>query len=300
MAIAFSNLGAEEGVTELPGDSTPLGRLAMHFEAVVRHPPWRVLEDVDGVVAWMNTPDALAHAERLGVRLWGASPDVVRRVHDKAWTVRTARRLGLVDDELAAMITAIEPDELDAGRVEALIARWPAWARADATLKPRWGTSGRGRVRVQRGALDDAGRAGLATLRERGGAVLEPWLDRTVDLSSQWLVDVYGEVRLLGCTRQIVRPSGVWLGCEVLRDDDGQHSGTSWDHDVVAAARPLVEEAARAGFWGVCGVDAFVWQRDGAERVRACVELNARFTGGAVALAVVYSQWGRATFRIRD
>jgi hypothetical protein len=183
-----------------------------------------------------------------------------------------------------------------------VIARWPSWARVDATLKPRWGTSGRGRVRVRDGVLDDAGTNGLATLRARGGAILEPWLARVQDLSSQWLLDDWGEVRLLGCTRQIVRPSGVWLGCEVVHDDDGQGSGTAWDHELVAAARPLVEEAAHAGYVGVCGVDAFTWMHPRAqtERLRGVVELNARFTGGAVALGSVYSQWGRATFRIQD
>ena len=53
---------------------------------------------------------------------------------------------------------------------------------------------------------------------------------------------------------------------------------------------------------GVCGVDAFTWThpRDGTEKLRGVVELNARFTGGAVALGSSYSTWGRATFRIQD
>jgi hypothetical protein len=121
-------------------------------------------------------------------------------------------------------------------------------------------------------------------------------------LSSQWLVDDWGDVRLLGCTRQIVRPSGVWLGCEVVHGDDGQGSGTAWDAELVSRARPLVEAAAHEGYVGVCGVDAFTWTHPltGVEALRAVVELNARFTGGAVALATVYSKWGSATFRIQD
>lgn len=308
MPEPFSNLGAEEGssVSALPGDSTPVGRLALHFEAVVRRPPWRSLGDVDGVVPWLSTAEAVAFARARDMRVWGAPPDVVRKLHDKGWAARVARAQDLVDDELAAMITVLEPEELaDSRLVEDAIARWPAWARDDATLKPRWGTSGRGRVRVRLGVVDAAARNGLATLQARGGAVLEPWLARVHDLSSQWLVDEGGEVRLLGCTRQIVRPSGVWLGCEVVHDDDGQGSGTAWDQALVSKARPLVAQAAQAGYVGVCGVDAFTWLHPraaagGAERLRGVVELNARFTGGAVALAAVYSKWGRATFRIQD
>lgn len=293
--VPFANLGAEEGPSEPLRDSTPIGRLAMHFDAVVRRPPWRALDDVDGVVAWMNTSEALAEAARLELPLWGARADVVRRVHDKGF----AQRLGL-DEELAGIITVLEPAELEVARIEHAIGLWPSWARADATLKPRWGTSGRGRVPVKAGVLDERGRNSLAGLRARGGAVLEPWLDRVLDLSSQWLVDEYGEPHLLGCTRMVTRRSGVWLGCDVHRDHDGQGSGTSWDPDVVKAARPVVEAAAAAGYVGVCGVDAFTWQRDGVERLRGVVELNARFTGGVVALASLYGRWGKATFRIQD
>lgn len=307
MPEPFANLGAEDGESELPGDSSPVARLGMHFEAVVRRPPWRSLGDVDGVVPWLSNEAAATYARERGMRVWGAAADVVRAVHDKAWALRVAQERNLVDDELAAMMIVLDPDLLArateaAAVIEETIAGWPPWARADATLKPRWGTSGRGRVRVRDGVVDAAVRGGFAGLARRGGAILEPWLARVHDLSSQWLVDDWGEVRLLGCTRQIVRPSGVWLGCEIVHGDDGQGSGTAWDRDVVARARPLVEEAARAGYVGVCGVDAFTWQhsRDGVEKLRAVVELNARFTGGAVALASVYSRWGRATFRIQD
>lgn len=303
MAEPFSNLGAEEGIRELPGDSTPVGRLGMHFEAVVRRPPWRSLADVEGVVPWLSTAEAVAYAKDRNLNLWGAPPDLVRTLHDKGWAARVARERGLISDELGQMITVLAADDLvDATKITEAIAGWPSWARVDATLKPRWGTSGRGRVRVRDGVVDEAGRNALANLRQRGGAILEPWLARGHDLSSQWLVSDGGEVRLLGCTRQIVRPSGVWLGCEVVHDDDGQGSGTAWDAELVETGRPLVEEAARAGYVGVCGVDAFTWRRPGSdiERLRAVVELNARFTGGAVALASIYSQWGRATFRIQD
>lgn len=307
MPEPFANLGAEDDKSE-PGDSSsPVARLAMHFEAAVRRPPWRSLADVDAVVPWLSNEAAATYARERGMRVWGAAADVVRALHDKAWAMHAAKEHALVDDELTAMITVLSPELLAraaeaAAVIEETIARWPAWARADATLKPRWGTSGRGRVRVRDGVVDAAVRGGFAGLAQKCGAILEPWLARVHDLSSQWLVDDWGEVRLLGCTRQIVRRSGVWLGCEIVRGDDGQGSGTAWDHDLVARARPLVEEAARAGYVGVCGVDAFTWQhpRDGVEKLRAVVELNARFTGGAVALYAVSSRWGRATFRIQD
>lgn len=301
---AFANLGAEEGVRALKfregKEGSPLARLAQHFEELVQQPPWPALAAVEGMVAWMNTDDAVAAAAQRSLPLWGAPVDVVRRVHDKGFAMGVAVQLGLLDDDLAATVSVLEAAQLEPDIVAAAIARWPPWARAEATLKPRWGTSGRGRVAVRGGVIDERVRNSLAGLRARGGAVLEPWLSRTSDLSSQWLVAADGEPCLLGCTRMITRPSGVWLGCEMVRDDAGQGSGTPWDRAIVAAARPLVAAAARAGFVGVCGVDAFTWQRDGVERLRGIVELNARFTGGAVALAANHGLWGCSTFRIQD
>src|SRR5687767_13629877 len=117
MPEPFANLGAEEGISELPGDSTPVGRLGMHFEAVVRRPPWRSLGDVDGVVPWLSTIEAATYARERDMRVWGAPPDLVRKLHDKGWAARVARERGLVDDELGAMITVLAPDDLLDGGV---------------------------------------------------------------------------------------------------------------------------------------------------------------------------------------
>ena len=299
--LSFANLGAEEGARpSFFGEGSPVHRLAQHFEATVQKPPWRALAQVQGMIAWMNTDEAVNQAERLGLPLWGAPAAVVRQVHDKGFAIATAVKLGLVDDALAGTLTVLAPHELQAALIEDTIGRWPPWARAQATLKPRWGTSGRGRVAVRGGVLDERARNGLAGLAARGGAILEPWLERVLDLSSQWLVLDDDAPRLLGCTRMITRRSGVWLGCEVHGGDDGQSSGTAWDGQLVAAARPLVQAAADAGYRGVCGVDAFTWHNDGVERLRGVVELNARFTGGLIALASLHGIRGRASFRIQD
>jgi hypothetical protein len=297
--VAYANLGAEEGLGEVAADARgSLLSLAHHFRALVQRPPWRALEAADGLVAWINTADAAAAAARRGLAVWGAPVDVVRRVHDKGFAMSTALALGLLDDDLASTITVFDPDELTVEAIEAALARWPAWARAAATLKPRWGTSGRGRVPVRNAVLDERTHNGLAGLRARGGAVLEPWLTRVDDLSSQWFVGPGGEVRLLGCTKMLTRPSGVWLGCDFVVDDDGGGSGTPWDAALIAGARPLVEAAGAAGFMGFCGVDALTWRHQGTVRLRSVVELNARFTGGTAALGTHDGKRGRAIFRL--
>ena len=48
------------------------------------------LDVPDAAIAWLNTPAAARFASREDRRLLGAPPDVVRAVHDKAFTHRVA------------------------------------------------------------------------------------------------------------------------------------------------------------------------------------------------------------------
>jgi hypothetical protein len=295
---AYVNFGAEEG-DGLPAivEGSPLHRLEVGFRRMVDAPPveWPWLRAATGLVPWMSTPAAAAAARRLGVPSWGATPAVVRRVHDKAFAVRAVRAVPVDPDvdPLRGLVVILAPAVLAsiraAERVEDIVGRWPPWARASFTLKPRFGTSGRGRLAGRDGMLPPGARgAALSRLSRRGGAILEPWLARVDDFSSLWWIGDDGAT-LLGCTRQIVRPSGVYLGCDVVREADGclgSGAGTDVDAALAAAARPVVEQAARVGLRGPCGVDAFTWRHlDGAVRLRGVVELNARFTAGHVALA---------------
>ena len=90
---------------------------------------------------------------------------------------------------LRGLPTPLAPEELRASgaaaRVADMLASWPSWARARFTLKPRIGTSGRGRVAGVHGLVSDAMQGAFERLASRGGAVLEPWLDRVADASAQ-------------------------------------------------------------------------------------------------------------------
>lgn len=236
-----------------------------------------------------------------------APADIVRRVHDKAFAANFASASGYLPKCLADLTCVYAPGELAEpgpwlAELKARLAAWPTWTGGRFTLKPRHGSSGRGRVGGRAGALDEAKlRASLPRLAERGGAVLEPWLERTRDLSVMLQIappemGTEGGVRLLGTAEQILAPSGVYLGHRGEIDSRGRvFSGCDDEEPMREAAAALAGEARAAGYWGPCGVDGFAFQRPGkpAEHsasepeLRPLVEFNARFTVGIVVVGLI-------------
>lgn len=293
-AVFFPNFGAEERDV-LPSSTTPRPVLK-NLEIAWR----RLFDDAalfadDAFVAWLNTPLAAAEAARRGLRLFGASPDIVRVVHDKAFCAAVVDDHGLLEESVADVVTVIDAVDLTLERLRAAMVvppSWPAHVRETAsfTVKPRFGSSGRGRLDARR---PETWAAALPRLAGCGGVVVEPWLTRVLDLSAQWLIHDDGRLELLGTTRADTSPGGVWHGAHVVIADDGlAHASVDgsisvWDRQLVDSSVFVVEAAARAGHRGPCGVDAFVYRspQDHVPRLRL-VELNARFTAGLVAVGL--------------
>ncbi|MBK7947839.1 MAG: DUF455 family protein [Deltaproteobacteria bacterium] len=261
--------------------------------------PW--LDPRPAALAWLNTP-RLADALRAGgpagrrLRLAGPSPECLHVLQDKRFTFEAARALGLDPPELDALILALDPEALadaDAlvARLEQTLARWPAWTGQRFTLKPRFGSSGRGRV-GGRGSVDSASLRGpLPRLARQGGALFEPWLERTIDLSVALRVPAEGGApEVLASFEMITTKSGVYRGHAGLVDADGGiRSGDRDDERARTYARTLVERASAAGLTGPCGVDSFRYRAGDGEQeaYRGAVELNARPTMGLVAWGLI-------------
>ncbi|MEE9279007.1 MAG: hypothetical protein V3V67_02420 [Myxococcota bacterium] len=308
-ARLFPNLGAEEGrgwrrALSLPKVRDIIGWWSALFDRrativgvsdrVASRLPEELAPDADraafdflegsgALVPWLSTDEAAEFARAEGFELACAPAQVVRSVHDKAFAQRVAEREGLVPADLAGAIEIIEPELLRGG--EAALRRLGAVAGRGFVLKPRLGSSGRGRVRVDGHEVEGA----LERLAARGGCLLEPWLSRTEDLSAQMWVDPGGEIRLLGTLRQEVTPSGVWSAHAGVVDPRGSiRSGSRYDEALRDAAYRVARAAREAGFFGVCGLDAFAYRQPGGdEALRPVVEFNARFTVGTIATGLV-------------
>ena len=298
----IANLGAEEGAagmaaaTRLGGEAATIADL---WRGLFDPPAFPWLNGIEAA-AWFN--DEAAEREAGAQRLAGASAAIVRRVHDKAWAVSVARTEKLEPRVLRGLPTPLTPEELGASgaadRVAEVLADWPPWARARFTLKPRLGTSGRGRVAGVDGLVSNAMQGAFGRLALRGGAVLEPWLDRVADASAQLHVAKDGTVTRLGTLRIVTTGSGQPRGHRGEFDFHGDVSSGIDEEEALRVAAGVVGACAvGAGYHGPCGIDAFAFRspEDGARSFRPLVEFNARFTAGTVALGHVALNMGRVT-----
>lgn len=251
-------------------------------------PAFTWLENCTGLVAWYCNEKANQVAEKYGVSVWGPPADVVRSVHDKAFAVRfTQQSAHCPLDQLA---TVIEPEICaDSPRAEQVVgdtlSSWPA-EYEQFTLKPRLGCNARGRIPGWRNSGRRAMEQVLRGLRNMlSGAVLEPFVPRLADLSIQFFVSPEGQVEELGVLLQRTNVAGACFGHEGQMTASGRfRSTTEYDDAIRMAAYPLVEEAAAKGYWGPCGIDAFVYLDPVTSKptLRPIVEFNARFTMGII------------------
>jgi hypothetical protein len=248
------------------------------------------LDATRSAFAWWETAEAAALAQQHGARGDEFASEAALRCHDKAFAQREAAALGLEPACWRGLTQIFEPDALTSPRAaEAILTAvgdWPAWTRGRFALKPRFGTSGRGRAAGATG--DRRWRDALPRLAARGGAVLEPWVERHCDLAAELVIRRDGRVELLGSLLLETTAAGVPRGHRARWLDRSRcAAGTRFDAELERAALALAEAAARAGYRGACGVDAFVFAGpDGHALLRPVVELNARFTLGHAALAV--------------
>jgi len=330
----LANLGAEEGeawrqAARLPavarakslwGSLFGLGATIDDSPASPHAAPafgWLPATGEAGVLAWWGDTAAARTPEVSGKTWLGSAPEVTEAIHDKAFALRE----GTLPSVLRDTVHCFDPDDLkqldsgaDAAEVlRAIVARWPAWLRDRGCLKPRLGSSGRGRFALgpdgvphDLAALESA----LGRLAQRGGAILEPWLQRSIDLSVHFHAREPHDptnpaagppLVLLGSLIALCTEAGVPRGHRGEIDHRGRiHCGTRHDDALRDAGSELALAAYEAGYRGPCGIDAFSFLDDqGSEVLRPTVELNARFTMGTVALGCLRRERKRLRKELR-
>lgn len=147
------------------------------------------------------------------------------------------------------------------------------------TLKPRFGSSGRGRVSLE--STPERIESGFKNLVKKGGALCEPWVSRECDLSAQGIVHDEG-VTMLGTTLASVSDAGRVVGLSTQKRDDRYCAGTPYDDEVLKVGREVGEALYENAYRGSFCVDAFSYTFEGQTYLRAPVEINPRFTMGTL------------------
>ena len=252
--------------------------------------PW--LDTSPEAFAWLNTrtlADAVARGlpGQPGGRLAGAAPDCIDALADKRFALDCARSLGLHSPALDPLIEVLEPEDClrvdtTLAHLEASLAAWPDWTGRRFTLKPRLGSSGRGRTGGTGSADRAAVRGALPHLARRGGALFEPWLDRTRDLSVSLRIELGARPpEILASFELLTMRSGLFRGhCGEIDENGRIASGDPEDARLRAGAVAVAEQAAARGFFGLCGVDAFRYREGSEDGWRGAVEFNPRPTLG--------------------
>lgn len=267
---------------------------------------------LERLTPWAWTPKShqiaapLRDATREELPNW--KPDLVK-LYRKTWSCRLLKHWlddSTANDPVEAEVQGFFPLPASVGReaschadvVEAV--EWFAERGYDALIiKQDLATAGRGQRRVccSRG-LTNQDSSWLDALFDRSGsAVVEPELDRVLDLSFLWSAGANDSESFAGWTRQLVtsgrRYAGTRLGrpfadCSaelkrfLLADDRFILRRTrDWLSERLV---PLVRDA---GLTGAFGVDAFVFRDGGGQlKLKPLVELNPRITMGHVALQI--------------
>ena len=120
-----------------------------------------------------------------------------------------------------------------------------------------------------------------------------PWVNRLFDFSTQWIVSKE-KIVCLGATSFENHPSGSYLAT-LAGKPFLQYEWALQNH--MSVVEPLMREIAEMGFFGNLGVDAFVYQQGGVEKLQPIVEINGRKTMSWVALMIQQKQFPNQILR---
>jgi hypothetical protein len=121
----------------------------------------------------------------------------------------------------------------------------------------------------------------------KGNPVIgEPWVDRCLDFSTQWLIHEGGSIEFIGATRFKTGANGVYEGTVAGPENVLFADFISHLEEQKQRGEEVLREIQQLGFFGSIGIDAFLYRKEGEKEVylNPVLEINARKTMSWVAL----------------
>lgn len=155
---------------------------------------------------------------------------------------------------------------------------------SEQVLKTDQGFAGRGHFVFNKASINEAIAFASKQWKRKAGVILEPWVERISDFSSQWYISKEGNIELLGLTKCLNTEAGVYLGTET---GEGVFEGLlSFVDEHVKYCKDYLKEIVKMGFFGNLGVDSMIYKqaKTGKLALQPIVEVNARMTMSAAIL----------------
>lgn len=110
--------------------------------------------------------------------------------------------------------------------------------------------------------------------------IAEPWVDRTLDFSTQWVIEATKKISYLGPTVCLNDARGKYVASRVGNETAlfGEHLPFLEQHKT--AAHKLLMHLADLGYYGNIGFDAMIYRSQHELKLHPIVEINARKTMG--------------------
>lgn len=221
-----------------------------------RHFPYQQLE------SWGASASIAAWAQKKKLSYAMPDWDVVKLVNSKAFSFNESPKL-----PGAELIHTM--DELE---------RWNHHIEGPKVLKSCFGVSGKGHL-----FLPSEHRKTFAEKEFGAGhpIIAEPWVERKLDFSTQWMIHPDQKIEYLGATVCISDARGRYNANKVgnLPFLFGSYFPLLEKHQ--QQVLPILQKMAALGYFGNVGIDAMIWGND---KLHPVVEINARKTMGWVAL----------------
>ena len=218
----------------------------------------------------------------------------------ESWTLEhlkshSGREQWLAPSDIYGQLAKSESEALELALALRQSSGYPAVA-----YKSRWGSSGQGTRRFIEESWTDPLRGWIRDrIAVQGGIVVEPWLERVVDLSFHWDLLQGGEVRFRGIAEMNNTANGEYrstssgpalgpgLSPEVKRFIFGSPGDSKRLFQVMDSVGATLAKPLRAlGYAGPVGVDTFIHRDPHTQflRFKPIVEINPRYSMGRLTL----------------
>ena len=167
--------------------------------------------------------------------------------------------------------------------------KWPI-----VVVKAPWSSSGRGLQILRKNEYNQTNRQVISgVLKQQQYVVAGPWHQKIMDLSFQFFSLGNGKIEYRGLSSFSTDTAGRYKGNFIqelppdLPDEVNLFIQRNLEKIRIAITDNLIASEYSTGYYGWIGVDALIYQSaDGKLKFHPCIEINCRYTMGAIAIAL--------------